>query len=172
MSFDQRPISFSAACRFVSEEHRHNHPPAGWLFGTALYDGETLVGVGMTGRPTSRMLDDGLTIEITRVTTLGGANACSFLYGALCRAAESLGYLLAVTYALESESGSSLRAANFVKVASVAPRSWNCPSRPRYDTDLFGTPVTPQVPKDRWHRVLRPRRLHSSSQQAVASGIS
>jgi hypothetical protein len=111
----------------------------------------------MAGNPMSRKLmkADPYLIEVVRVTVTDAANACSMIYGALCRAAKALGYRRAVTYSLASESGSSLRAAGFVLVAELASsRGWNQPSRPRYERDLFGEARTPEGPKLRWEKEL------------------
>ena len=70
--------------------------------------------MAIAGRPVSRRLDDGLTLEITRVCTLGDKNACSQLYGAICRIAREMGYKKVITYILASEPGTSLIASNFV----------------------------------------------------------
>ena len=57
----------------------------------AAVDGE-IVGVAIVGRPVSRYLDDGWTLEVNRLCTNGYRNACSFLYSAAWRAARNLGY--------------------------------------------------------------------------------
>ena len=72
-----------------------------------------LAGVAIVGRPVSRYLDDGLTLEVNRLCTDGTKNACSFLYGAAARAAKVLGYHRIVTYILDTESGVSLRASGW-----------------------------------------------------------
>lgn len=89
--------------------HRHCEPDRGWLFGTSLWLDDELRSVAIAGRPKGRGYDDGRTIEITRVCTLGDPNACSILYGALCRAAKALGYQRAVTYTLADEPGTFAR---------------------------------------------------------------
>jgi hypothetical protein len=96
-------------------------------------DGERVCGVAIVGRPVARGLDDGLTLEITRVCTDGTPNAASALYGAARRATFALGYRKLVTYTLASESGISLRASGYRVVGEVQGRSWNCASRPRVD---------------------------------------
>lgn len=150
------PIPLREARAFVAQNHRHNVAPRGWLFGVGLRRGDELVGVGIAGRPVAWKLQDGTTIEITRCCTLGEPNACSRIYGALCRAAAALGYRLAVTTTLENESGSSLRAAGFERAAKVrAEASWSRAGRQRYDADLFGTETRPTGAKVRWQRRLR-----------------
>lgn len=155
MSLRVEPCSISEARRFVGEHHRHNRPPLGGLFAAKVTNAGQAVGVGIAGRPVARALDDGHTVELVRVCTTGERNACSMLYGALCRAAKALGYFKAITYTLASEPGASLRASGFDRVAELAPsRGWHQPSRPRYTTDLFGEEIAPLGPKVRWERVL------------------
>ena len=64
------PVSLKEARRFVGEHHRHNRPPQGWKFGVGLMNGTgQLRGVAVAGQPIARALDDGETIEVTRVGT-------------------------------------------------------------------------------------------------------
>ena len=151
-----RPITLTDAKQFVAEHHRHNRPPVGWQFGVGLANGtDQLKGVAIAGRPGNRHLADGKTVEITRVCTIGDKNANSMMYGALCRAAKALGYGLAITYTVKSESGASLRAAGFRPVATVkAGRSWASRGRSRYDTTIWGDPILPVEDRIRWERVL------------------
>jgi hypothetical protein len=87
----------------------------------------------VVGRPVSRERDDGWTLEVTRLCTIGTKNACSFLYGAAARATFAQGYARLGTYTLKREPGTSLLAAGWKLIAEVKGRSWNCPSRPRTD---------------------------------------
>lgn len=120
-----RPATFRQACVFVSELHRHNKPPQGHKFSIALWDMSKQVGIAMAGRPIARHFDDGLTLEVNRTCTDGTPNANSMLYGAVARAAKAMGYRRVITYTQENESGSSLKAAGFIKVKELAPRkSW------------------------------------------------
>jgi hypothetical protein len=95
-------------------------------------DDET-VGVGILGLPVSRVLDDGLAVEIRRVCVRDEApkNACSMLYGALCRAAAAMGYSDAYTYTTSDEAATSVRAAGFVRDGERVAANWDTPSRPR-----------------------------------------
>ncbi len=155
MNLERRPISLHAANRFVIEHHRHNEDVRGWLFGTSLWSGDELRSVAIAGRPLGRGFDDGMTIEILRVCTLGDQNACSMLYGALCRAAKALGYRKAITYTLADEPGISPAAGGFVLDAELPAReSWASDARHRYDENLFGDQRRPQGPKNRWVRYL------------------
>lgn len=49
-----RPITFKAACEFVSLHHRHHKPTVGCKFCVGLYEDETLIGCAICGRPVSR----------------------------------------------------------------------------------------------------------------------
>ncbi|BET47638.1 hypothetical protein RGQ21_26200 [Kitasatospora aureofaciens] len=128
-----RPMKWKAACAYVAQHHRHHDPPQGHQFSLGvLTDDGRLVGVAIVGRPVSRNFDNGLTIEVTRVATDGTTNACSALYAAAWRTARSAGYRRAITYTQDGESGASLRAAGWRKVADLPARpGWDAPSRPR-----------------------------------------
>lgn len=108
-----RPITLKAANAFVGRYHRHHKPVTGCKFAISCYDNDNLVGVAICGRPVSRILDDGVTLEVNRCCTDGTKNACSMLYGATCRTAKAMGYKRVITYTLQSEPGISLRAAGF-----------------------------------------------------------
>jgi hypothetical protein len=129
-----RPVTRDAAFEFIARLHRHHGVPVGHLWSQAVHcdDGE-LRGVAVSGRPVARALDDGLTVEVTRLCTDGTPNACSMLYAAARRAAQSKGYRRGLTYILASEDGSSVRAAGYRLLWTVKGRSWDTPSRPRTD---------------------------------------
>jgi hypothetical protein len=127
------PLEFRDAADFVREHHRHHTPPVGHKFSIgAEQDGE-LVGVVIVGRPVSRMRDDGLTLEVTRLCTVGSKNACSLLYGAAARAAFALGYQRIGTYILKREPGTSLVAAGWKFIGEVGGGSWSREGRERTD---------------------------------------
>lgn len=127
------PISFAEAKAFVLEHHRHHKPPQGHKFSIGCANGDGIVGVSIVGRPVSRMLDDGWTLEITRLCTAGAKNACSMLYAASWRAARAMGYKRMITYILESEKGTSLTAAGWKYVGKCGGGSWSRKNRPRVD---------------------------------------
>jgi len=140
-----QPITYGEACRFIDKHHRHHLPPQGWKFGIAVNDGSNVVGVVTVGRPVSRHLDDGWTLEVTRCCTDGTKNAASKLYGAAQRAAFALGYKRVITYTLQSEDGTSLYASNWRLLGAAGGGSWNCESRPRVDK-------APTTQKQLWER--------------------
>lgn len=86
------PCTYKTACEFVNRHHRHHIASPGCKFCLGLMDNNRLCGVAICGRPVSRYLDDGFTIEINRLCTDGTRNACSMLYGACCRVAKAMGY--------------------------------------------------------------------------------
>jgi hypothetical protein len=125
MSLSIHPITLRAACEFIALHHRHNKPPRGWKFGVSAKLEGVLVGVATAGRPVSRHLDDGLTLEVNRTCTDGTRNANSLLYGAVWRAAKAMGYRRCITYTQADETGASLRAVGWIKVKQLAARaSW------------------------------------------------
>ncbi len=140
-----RPITRNAARSWISEQHRHlRRPIAGWLFGVEVLRDGRRIGVAAAGRPTARHLQDGVTVEITRVAVLEGErNACSFAYGALRRAAVALGYRRVVTYTLEEEPGVLLLAAGFSCCGPAGGGEFSRPSRER-------RPVEQPGRKTRW----------------------
>lgn len=124
-------VALSEANAFVTELHRHHPPVVGHLFSIGAFIDAKLVGVVIVGRPVSRMRDDGLTAEVTRLCTDGTRNACSFLYGCAARAAFALGFLRIGTYTLPNEGGASLRAAGWRLIGERGGGVWSSPSRPR-----------------------------------------
>lgn len=122
------------AVAFVRRHHRHHLPPRGHKFSVAVADeaGEVR-GVAIVGRPVARGLQDGWTLEVTRLATDGCPNACSCLYAACWRAARAMGYRRLVTYILDTESGVSLAASGWRCVGKTGGGSWDTPSRPRVD---------------------------------------
>lgn len=119
-----RPCTFKFASDYINENHRHHSATIGCKFAISVYDGEKPVGVAVAGRPVSRHLDDGLTLEINRVCTDGTRNACSILYGACTRIARDMGYHKVITYILASEDGASVKAANFVCEGEAGGTHW------------------------------------------------
>lgn len=144
MSLRLVPVSRATAHDGVRRWHRHHKSPVGDIIKVGVCtEGGVLVGVGIAGRPTARHLDDGDTIEVTRVATDGTRNASSMLYGALVRASLAIGYRRVITYTQEGEPGASLRASGWRVIASRPPRmGWDTPSRPRDDAAYRSVPRT------------------------------
>lgn len=128
------PLTQRQATEACKRWHRHNAPPRGDVIRVGAAVGDQLVAVGIAGRPVARQLDNGQTLEVTRVASSGYDNATSFLYRALARAAFNLGYNRVITYTQAGEPGSSLRAAGYRVVAErPATKGWSRIARPRDD---------------------------------------
>lgn len=127
------PITLKEANFFVEQHHRHHKPVTGHKFSIAASDGEKIVGVAIVGRPVSRYLDDGWTLEVNRLCTDGTKNACSFLYSAAWRAAKNMGYKKLITYILQSENGASLKASGWKCVGEAGGIRWTGKRRPEVD---------------------------------------
>lgn len=142
-----KPITFKEASEYVNLHHRHHRATIGCKFCIGVIDDAgQLHGVAVCGRPVSRYLDDGFTLEINRVCTDGARNACSMLYGACCRIAKDMGYHKVITYTLESENGASLKASNFVYEGIAGGTHWTGARNKGQDI--------PHEMKKKWVRVL------------------
>jgi hypothetical protein len=138
------PVTLRDARAYVNAHHRHLRAPAGAKLAIGVRDDrQRLRGVAVLGRPVARRLDNGSTIEVTRVATDGCRNACSALYGAAARIAKALGYARALTYTLASETGTSVRAAGWQPMSVSRGGAWSRHARARRDLQPLG-------PKQRW----------------------
>ncbi len=133
------PMPLREANAFVAEHHRHHKPVTGHKFSLGCVRDGLLVGVAIVGRPVSRYLDDGRTVEVNRLCSTGEKNVCSFLYGAAARAAKALGYERIITYTLDTEPGTSLRAAGWTCAGRAGGKRWTGKRRPAVD------PCPPQM---------------------------
>lgn len=140
-------IELKQANEFVDRLHRHHDAVYRDKFRCgAVFNGK-LCGIVQIARPVARVLDDGSTCEVVRLCTDGTKDACSFLYSRAARAAAALGYRKIITYILENESGTSLKAAGWHKEANIKGKTWHTPSRPRQTT-------APTCDKQRWAKEL------------------
>ena len=142
------PLELKQANEFVDSLHRHHKAVHRDKFRVGAEVNGRLVGVAQVGRPVSRMLDNGDTVEVVRLCTDGTRDVCSFLYSRCARVAKELGYSKIITYILETENGASLKAAGWKEVAVTSGGSWDRPSRRR-------TAEAPTCPKRRYEKVLR-----------------
>lgn len=127
------PVSLAEANAFVAQHHRHHKPVTGHKFSIGCTANGRLVGVAIVGRPVSRYLDNSLTLEVNRLCTDGTKNACSMLYAAAWRAARAMGYLKIITYTLDTEDGTSLRAAGWTCAGLAGGKHWTGERRPAAD---------------------------------------
>ena len=132
MNYRFIPIHLKQANEFVESHHRHNKKTWGHKFSIGLECDGRLVGVGIAGRPIARLLDNGTTLEITRVCVAPGyKNACSKIYARLKKIGKLFGYTSIKTYTLASEPGSSLTAIGAVAEQRVLPhKGWDRPGKP------------------------------------------
>lgn len=146
------PITLREANEFVKAHHRHHDSVTGCRFAVGLYKTvrgkDVLIGTAICGRPVSRALDDGYTLEVNRLCVTERGNSCSMLYGACSRIAREMGYRKVITYILESESGTSLRGSNFVlEDECCGAPNWTGKRRRKDNT-------VPEEMKQRWAKVL------------------
>lgn len=141
------PLELKDANKFVEEYHRHHVPVVRDKYRIGAEVDGKLVGVVQVARPKARMLDDGHTLEVVRLCTDGTKDVCSFLYSRAARIAKQLGYSKIVTYILDSEMGSSLKASGWEYETSTAGGSWSRSNRLREDKH-------PTCPKQRWSKTL------------------
>lgn len=142
------------AKQFVRDHHSHCPPPAGWRWGHAVFNGEELVGVAMVGRPVARRLDASKIVEVNRVCVSSWPeelawNACSMLYGAAAREAKRRSFRRIITYTLESEAATALKAVGWERELTTAGGSWDRAGRRRQDK-------SPTCRKVRWGKELEP----------------
>lgn len=153
-----RPIELKQANKFIVELHRHHKQVQGHKFSIGCFEEDKMIGVAICGRPVSRHLDNGLTMEVTRLCTDGTKNVCSKLYSACARIAKELGYDKIVTYILESETGHSLKATGWqCEAVGCGGLKWKRNDGERTDTivNLFGEEKKyPNELKQRWAKVL------------------
>jgi len=104
------------------------------------------IGAACVGRPVSRELSAYAVAEVTRLVTNGTPNACSFLYSACARIAKEMGFDYIQTYILDTEPGTSLRAAGWSYDGQTNGGTWNCNVRKDRREDQ------PLCKKQRWVR--------------------
>lgn len=155
---DVRQTTLKIANSYVEQHHRHHGRVIGHKWSLAAYKDGRLCGVAIIGRPTGRRLDDGKTLEVTRLCTDGTRNACSCLYAAAARRAKAEGYAKIITFILQSELGTSLRAAGWeMEAAKAGKPKWNAEryaDRP-VQLSLFPKKQPPAEYKQRWAKRLQ-----------------
>ena len=155
------PMELKDAQNYINTYHRHHQAAHRDKFRIAAMEDGKIVGVVQVGRPVARVLDDGNTLEVLRLCSDGTKNVCSFLYSKAAKVAKEMGYTKIITYILESETGTSLKASGWHREAvNVGGANWNVPSRPRevIASQLSLFPEKPKYPvnvkKQRWVKML------------------
>lgn len=148
-----KPITLKEANAFVKSNHRHHDSVTGCKFAIGLYktvhDENKLIGVAICGRPVSRHLDNGSTLEINRLCVTESGNCCSMLYGAASKIAKYMGYEKVITYILESEKGVSLKASGFtLENECCGGKEWTGKRKRNRDE------LPPKEMKQRWSKIV------------------
>lgn len=113
--FTTVPLTLHEAQAYIDELHRHHKSSVRDKFRVGAADSTgKLVGVAQCGQPINRNLNDGKTLEVLRLCTDGTKDVCSFLYAKCARIAREMGYQKIITYILETESGTSLKASGWI----------------------------------------------------------
>ena len=133
------PISLKNANSFVTMYHRHNKRVTGHKFSLGLMHDDELIGVAIVGRPIARLLDTGDNLEILRVCIKPGAQkgANSKLYARCRRIGQLMGFKKIITYTLETESQSSLKAVGARIDGKTKPQEWSRKSRKRESQSIY-----------------------------------
>ena len=118
-------------------------------------DDESIRGVAVVGRPVARNGGSpSCVLEVTRLCTDGTLHACSALYAAAARIGRELGYNRIQTYILETEPGTSLKAAGWINEGLAGGGQWkHTDGKPRR-TDQ------PICKKQRWGKNLAARGMN------------
>jgi hypothetical protein len=147
-------VEWAVAKEFVRSHHEHCPPPVGWKFGAGIRNGRELIGVVTVGRPVARAYDaKKYIVEVNRVCVRRDIprglawNACSMAYGFAAREARRRKFAEIITYTLESEDATTLKAAGWTLDGVTRGGTHSCPSRPRVDK-------TSTERKHRWKKVL------------------
>lgn len=158
------PLELKDLNALVARLHRHHKPVQGHRFSIGLKDGTELVGGASVGRPTARKTNQRTVLEITRLVTDGTPNACSFLYAAAARVGKALGYERIQTFILNTEPGTSLRAAGWSFDGESKGRDgWK--TRPNRRTDQ------PQCIKHRYVKILNAARSLDEGLPSLVSAV-
>src|SRR5437868_11369707 len=154
MRLQLKPISLDTANEYILRHHAHHGRVCGCKFSIGCYVGDLLVGVVVVERPKARHLDDGWSLELSRVCTDHHPHVASKLIAAATRAAFAMGTRRVLSYVLASEAGTSYLAAGWERVEDDGGRpiefgggEWSRPSRHR---DPMLSPIDK---KHRWERV-------------------
>lgn len=154
------PIDLKDAQMFINELHRHHAAAIRDKFRIAASKDGEIVGVAQVGRPVARNLCDGKTLEVLRLCTNGEKDVCSFLYSRCARIAKEMGYRKIITYILETETGTSLKASGWVlEDSNCGGATWEtCTRTKQRPVQLCMYEQKEKYPKDtrkqRWAKTL------------------
>ena len=160
MKLEAEPIELKQAQAFINQLHRHHAAAIRDKFRIAAKRDGHIVGVAQCGRPVSRVLDDGYTLEVLRLCTDGGKDVCSFLYSRCARIAKEMGYRKIITYILATEPGTSLKASGWtLEDGNCGGATWeNCTRTKERPVQLSMIEQKQKypvgIPKQRWSKEL------------------
>ena len=143
-----KPVSLREANEYVKQQHRHHKPVVGHKFSIGCEADGELAGVVIAGRPVSRYLDDGRTLEVTRLCTNGTTKASSKLKAAAPRPPPAIPKHPINTNTLDTENGASLRASGWTCQGQAGGLRWAGKRKPEEDR-------YPAQMKLRYERILR-----------------
>lgn len=169
------PVTLWQANAFVLAHHRHHAPARGHRWSIGVANSHGLCGIAICGRPVARELPHYSQIEVNRLATDGTFNACSKLYGACAAIAKIMGFDDIETSILDSEPGTSLKAAGFEFRRIIRGRDWNTPSRsgrrtdqPMCDKQVWGKQLRQKEDKDKMaYQTSRQRAVSATTERAV-----
>lgn len=129
MHLELFPATLAQANDIVDKLHRHHKKVTGHRFSIGCKDENGIVhGCAIVGRPVARLTDQDNIAEVTRLVTDGTPHVCSKLYAACARAAEAMGYISIQTSILNTEPGTSLKAAGWEFDHIIKACSWSRPN--------------------------------------------
>lgn len=146
------PLTLKEANVLVESLHRHHKPVRGHRFSLGAIKDSKLVGAITVGRPVSREINYKVVAEVTRLVTDGTKNTCSFLYSAAARVSKEMGFEKIQTYILDSEPGTSLRAAGWEFDETTRGGNW---ASSKLYREQGRRQDQPQCPKQRWVKKLK-----------------
>lgn len=155
MKWQVRPCSKSDADAFIARVHSHHGPPLQAVFRIGAYLGDDLCGVVVVERPKARVLDDGWTLEVSRLCCPGTPETkglASDLLGRAWRAAHAMGVSTLVSYTRVDESGTCYAAAGWWPVARVTGREWVTGNKSQRWLPGLYVPTTEVVDRIRWEK--------------------
>jgi hypothetical protein len=140
MNVQLKPIPLRLANDYVTAQGAQPGRVRGCKFSIGAYAGEALVGVVIVERPKARHLDDGWSLELTRVCTADRPTAASVLIDAATRAAFAMGARYVLSYTTHPADGAAFATAGWCRMEAggapieVGGGEWSRPSRPRDPT--------------------------------------
>lgn len=116
------PVTLQQANCFIAEHNGRYHAYRSHCFAIGCAADNELVGVVVVGRPSNKALNDGQTLAVSYIHTMGGRTAYGMLYSAAARAAKAMGHHRIIAFLAEDRPDSGLRAAGWKRAESIECR--------------------------------------------------